>query len=187
MNYISVILILIAGIAFLLAIFTGGPGGKAPVVLPTEEQYSSSTFDVRFVYPDYYVLAEKKTGSAERNQYEVTLTADLESARESVSPTEGPVSIVVSVYQNDLDNLTAEQFIETTSFSNFKQSPDGVITPVQVAGKQAYWYLWDGLYHGESVVVAEGDWIYMFSVTYNSSKDQIWKDYRELLKTVRFE
>ena len=157
------------------------------MVLPTEEQYSSSTYDLRFVYPDYYVLAEKKTGSAERNQYDIVLTADKEFDRESVSPTEGPVSIVVSVYQNNLDNLTAKQFIETTSYSNFKQSPDGVITPVQLAGKQGYWYLSDGLYRGERIVVAEGDWIYMLSVTYGSSSDQIWKDYRELLKTVRFE
>lgn len=190
MNYISVILGGIATVALILAVFTGGFSSRAPVVLTNEKLYTSEVFGLQFVYPKHYILDERKTGGAERNIYTITLVEDTEENRrfrEGASGSLEPVSMVISAYQNSLDRLDPKDFIEKTGFTNFKRSPDGVLTPVRIAGFEGYWFIWESSYHGESLVLGNEDWVYVFSATYRSSDDQIWKEYRQLVSTIRIQ
>jgi len=153
--------------------------------------YTSEKFGFQFYYPKKYFLEEKEVGNAERYHYAIILTEDTEEnrlVREGKSPgREGPVSINIDTYQNNLDNLSAEEWIRNTNDSNFKLSLEGVITKIMVGNKEALSYRWSGLYEADNLVVARDENIFSFVVTYLTPEDEIRKDFDEIIKAVEFE
>lgn len=144
--------------------------------------YRSDTYDIAFTYPAHYELSERMVTSALRYHYNVALVE-----RSSEAPpvdSEGPTAITVDIYQNDLDQQSVEDWIRGSSDSNYKLSPDGVLTPTEVAGTPALQYRWDGLYLGESTVFSWNENIIMVSVTYFSAEDQIRTDYETVLDSI---
>jgi hypothetical protein len=162
-----------------------------PGVLQNEERnyktYSSEELGMSFSYPDNYFIEERTITEGERFRKVVVLIEDTPGNRQLLSgevPSEGPVAITVDVFQNNLDNMSAEDFIVGTNFSNYKLG-DGEIQEGFVSGIPAYRYEWDGLYRGESVVTATARFVYMFSATSLLPTDEIRMDFYDLLNTVR--
>ncbi len=152
--------------------------------------YTNEEFKLHFTYRDgKYYLEEKDATTPQRKHMTIVLTEDtaenfrVRSGQEP--PREGPLAITIDAYQNNLDKDSAQEWIKNSSNSNFKLSPDGKITSTKVDNRDAYAYLWSGLYNGDSIVVATDEWIYMFSVTYNDPNDEIRKDFRRLMDSVQ--
>ena len=98
---------------------------------------------------------------------------------------EGPTTINLDIYQNNLDNLSIERWIKETSNSNYKLG-DGKLTSTSVDGLDALTYNWDGLYQGQTIVFAYKDNIYALSATHMTPNDQILKDFDLVYNTFDF-
>jgi hypothetical protein len=154
------------------------------------EKYSSEKLGLSFVVPKgYFVAREVDEGNSERKWYSVVLMEDTEESRGFLSGkyqnTEFPPTITIGIFQNNLERYSARQFVEGTSFSNFKLS-DGRMTEVSVDGKPGLRYPASGLYENENVVVAMPDFVYMFTVFYNAPTDKNAAAFEEVLGTSNF-
>jgi hypothetical protein len=146
-------------------------------------KYSNDEYGISFVYPKGYVLEERNfPGSDMRKHHGIVLT--LEKDLPPPVQGEGPVSINIDIYQNNLDSQTAEQWIRNSSESNFKLG-DGKISTTTISGFPAFSYRWSGLYEGTTVVTSRPDWIYSFSVTYLEMGEEIIQDFVEVRKNVK--
>jgi len=147
------------------------------------EVYKNPTYGISFKYSDTYELGEREVGNGERYQYAILL-ADKELLANLPDASEGPPTITIQIFQNDIDKLGIENWVKNSSYSNYKLSPDGVLDSMTVAGAETLHYTWDGLYRGESYVFANRDNIVMMSVTYLSQEDQIRKDFAKLISSL---
>lgn len=150
--------------------------------------YSSLEYGLSFAYPKNYSIAEN-TFTGERLRHSIVIFEDTPGNRDILSGynqgTEWPPTITITVFQNNLDKYTLQSFVEGTSFSNFKLS-DGNKTETVVAGRPAWRYRATGLYENDNVVVVRPEYVYMFTVFFNSPEDQIRDDFESILKTVSF-
>jgi len=154
-----------------------------------DTSYSSSRYGLSFDYPANYFVALEQTFDGEREQHAIVLAEDTPAIRELFSnpnsATEGPPTITITIFQNNLDRYTLQSFVEGTNFSNFKLS-DGNKTEVTVGGETAWRYRATGLYENENVVVVRPDYVYMITAFFNSPEDAILTDFDEILKTITF-
>lgn len=187
---VGIVVVLAAALGGYLIFNKGLPSG-VPFVDEKEQQaslntYSSEELQLSFAYPADYLLEERTINEAQRLHKAVVLVEDNETNRKLVSGEivgDGPTAITVDVFQNNLDKQTAEGFIKNSSNSNYKLG-DGELEEGSLAGLQAYRYTWDGLYRGESIVTADDEYVYMFSVTYLEPTDKIRADFYEMLNTL---
>ncbi len=149
------------------------------------QRYDNAVFGLSFSYPDGYKLIESDTGSGERKHHVITLV-DKAAAAQAPENSEGPVSMSIDIFQNNIDKLPVRSWIQHTSASNFKLSPDQMLATTTVSGADGFAYIWDGLYRGESVAVAHAGDIVMFTVTSLETTDRIRDDYVTLMNTVQF-
>lgn len=162
----------------------GTIGEDVPDEAPTVQIYDSAAYGLRFSYPESYVLTEHDAGSGERTHHTIVLMDSTAAANLPIGG-EGPPAISIDIFGNDIDALPVEAWIKNTSASNYKLSTDQTLTPATVGGSAGLSYTWDGLYRGESTVIAHGDNILMLSGTYMDSTDAIRTDFSELLRTVQ--
>jgi hypothetical protein len=154
--------------------------------------YSSPTLGVSFQYPKDYYLEEKNTGTPQRNRTTVILyedTLENKEVREGTAPPrEGPVAITLDFFQNAVnESYTPENWVRGTNNSNFKLSPDSIITETSVDDKEAVAYRWSGLYEGQSVVFVHRNHVVMASVTYLTPEDEIISVFNDLMKSLSLE
>lgn len=160
--------------------------GSMPSVPPgqvAEPSYASARHGFSFSHPDAYELAEfDAPGSGERAHHVITLMrkADLPVPQNG----EEPPMITIDIYQNNLDNQTAEDWIRNDSRSNFKLGEGRLSTTV--GGEEALSYRWSGLYEGTTIVVAKPEWMYAFSVTYLEPGADIVQDFVTVRDSIRF-
>jgi hypothetical protein len=156
---------------------------------PTEQLYSSEELNLSFEYPEGYFIEETDQSTGERNRHAIVIFEDNQFNRDLVGGkilgTDSPPTVTISLFQNNLDNYTAKSFVEGNNFSNFKLS-DGVQTETEIAGEPALRYQADGLWQSNNVVVARPDYVYMFTVFFNSPEDELVSIFENLLKTVEF-
>lgn len=145
--------------------------------------YENSAYGISFRYPDTYSLLEEGTGTGERYRYTIVLV-DKEALANLPQNGEGPPTITFEFFQNDLDQITIEDWIRGTSFSNFKLSLDGVLKHATVGNAPALSYTWDGLYPAETTVFAHKSNIIMASVTFLTPDDHIRDDFKNILTTM---
>lgn len=138
--------------------------------------YTNAAYGISFEYPNTYELQEREVGDGHRYHYSITLI-DKEALANIPQNGEGPPTVNVDIYQNNLDQLSIETWVRGTNFSNFKLSPDGLLASTNIAGVPALSYTWDGLYRGESVVFTHKENVVMLSVTYLAQDDQIRRDF----------
>lgn len=177
-RFITVILLLAligAGVWW----FSGqGSVDPTPMQQSTDGRYSNDEFGISFDYPQSYQLEEREVGNGERRHYAITLI------RESDLPLpqngEGPPSINIDIYQNNLDKLPLMDWVTGTSFSNFKLG-NGQYATTTVYGADAVAYRWSGLYEGHTVAFAHRDNIIAVSGTYLTLEDQIVRDFAEVV------
>lgn len=187
---VSVLLLAIALIALLF--FTKIPEQAVPIAVPVLQQYTpyhGATSTITFQYPVAYHLEEIDESTPERKRYAVTLmedTAENEAVRGGTSiPREGPITITITSYQNDLDNTPLATWVTGTLDSNWKLG-DGTYASTTVGGIPALSYDWDGLYRGHTIAVAYGGYIHAFTVTSMERTDHILTVFDELMETVTF-
>lgn len=150
----------------------------------TSPTYTSERYGITFSYPAAYELSERDApGSAMREHHIITLmrTADLPAPEGG----EGPPSISIDIYQNNLDSQTTEGWIRGSSDSNFKLSQEQRLASTTIDGKPALSYRWSGLYEGTTIALAQLDWIYAFSVMYLEPGETIVQDFVVLRDSVR--
>lgn len=164
---------------------TSMPIGENPGDIHEDENvaYENTVYGIGFSYPDNYVITERDMpGSAERGHHVITLM-DRTAANIPVGG-EGPTTITVEVFQNNIDTQTPENWIKNTSVSNYKLSTDGIIKQGFIVGTPSLTYTWDGLYRGESTVIEHRDNVVVFSVTTMTATDQIRYDFDGVLSSV---
>jgi len=151
---------------------------------PPTVEYRAADIGISLRYPDTYQLEEKDLSTGQRKHTSVILTR-----KEDLPPPqngEGPPTITIDAYQNDIERYPIDVFIRNTNFTNFKLSPDGAIASSTVNGEPAASFRWSGLYEGRTVVVVEDAWVYTFSVTYLIPQDEIILDFEAIMDTVEF-
>lgn len=146
-------------------------------------KYSNDKYGISFIYPKDYVLSEiDSPGSEMRKHHVITLIKE-----ENLPPPvggEGPVSINIDIYQNNLDNQTTEDWIRNTNDSNFKLS-EGRLSSTTISDLPALSYRWSGLYNGTTIALASPSWIYAFSVTYLEMGEDIIQDFVSIKDSVK--
>lgn len=148
--------------------------------------YESAEFGFSFRYPKNYFLEEKDLGNGERYHKVIILTEDTEEnrlVREGKSPgREGPTAITIDIYQNNLDNLSIENWLISNDNSNFKLS-DGTFEEIFLDGNRAVKYSWSGLYEADTVALRHGGNIISISSTYIFKEEPIRKDFSDILQS----
>lgn len=169
-------------------------GGAVLLLRPAGVQirstlYTSDEFGIRFSYPTKYFIAYESTVGGERKQHTIVLAEDTPANRSLFSnqnlATDSPPTITITLFQNNLDNYSAQSFVEGTNFSNFKLS-DGTIAEVRVGGEPGLRYSATGLYENKNVVVARPSYVYMFTAFFDSPTSQILTDFDNILMSVEF-
>lgn len=158
------------------------------VEAPVLNIYTNFIYGISFEYPTDYFLDEKEVGNEERRHWNIAIIEDTETNRDFRSgklvDTEGPTSITVDVYQNDIDKQSVVGWINNSSDSNFKLS-SGTYSSTTIDGTEAVRYSWDGLYRGDSIVFSHKQNIIMMSVTYLNETDRIKNDFDKLVSSFR--
>lgn len=177
MNKNTIIALAIVAVAALgaLAYFVTMSGEDAPRAVQT---FVSDEHGIGFEYPEGYALEER-----EEEGRHVIVLADAEALAEAPQNGEGPTSITIEIYDGALDGRTLERWIREAQVSNFQLSPDGVLTETSLAGEPALAYGWDGLYRGNSIALSRGEDVYVLSVTYLETSDQIRADFAGVAAT----
>ncbi len=165
---------------YLLSKLDGTGGVSAPqehtLQYASEDGYS-------FMYPDTYELASRTEGNAER-WWDVLVL--LPKGYVPPQAGEGPPAISVSVFPNP-EELMLEAWVQGDARSNWKMIVDERASrPTTVGGEPALWYHYSGLYEVDSVAVAHGGKILLFSGDWLDPADQIRADFNNLIKTVEF-
>jgi len=144
--------------------------------------YLNTEYGFSFDYPDTYQVDERVIDNVNRIHKVIILLP-----KGFIPPEggEGPTTINLDIYQNNLDKLSIERWVKETSNSNYKLG-DGKLTSTSVDGLDALTYNWDGLYRGQTIVFAYKDNIYAMSVTYMTSDDQILKDFDLVYNSFNF-
>ena len=150
----------------------------------TEELfYSNAAYNISFSYPSAYILSEMEVpGNEERAHYAITLMRKEDMPLPEAG--EGPPSITINVYQNNSDVQTAEEWIRNSSESNVRLG-EGVLTSTTISGLPALSYRWSGLYEGTTIVRAQPDFVYAFTVTYLEMGAPIVQDFVAIRDSVR--
>lgn len=160
---------------------------NANPTISTEKTFVSQKYAIEFLYPALYYLEEKTLGNAEREEYQIVLTEDTKEnrdVREGRSPgREGPTAITITLYQNDLDKLSAEDFIKNHIGSDYKLATSELVPTVK-GNLQGIEYSTTGLYESNSFVVSTPKYVYKFSVTYMNGSERIISDFENMIKTV---
>lgn len=163
--------------------------GKVPIPTPEEAAYaafSNEELGLAFSYPARYEL---KTFSLENEaQRWVALTLiekDILRAAEENGASEGPPAIAIQVFENP-SNLAADEWVRTSSFSNFQLVVDQRLSSTTVGGETGYAYHYSGLYASDAVVVAKGARVYLFVVDWLTEDDANRSDFKAILDTVTF-
>ena len=154
------------------------------VVLTT---FSSDELGLSFDYPASYTLETQADGNEERSWTTLIMveTSILEEY-EASGAMEGPPAITVQVFDN-VEEYELEEWITTTSYSNYKLATDEVLLQGEVGGEPARAYAYSGLYENNSIVVAHEGKIYMFTVSWLTQDDKNIYDFGNLLESVNFD
>jgi hypothetical protein len=147
------------------------------------QKYSNSEYGLSFTYPSNYLLEESDSlGSGMRKHHIINLI----NKKDLPAPEggEGAPSIIIGIYQNNLDKQTTEQWIRNSSDSNFKLG-EGRLSTTTISGLPALSYRWSGLYEGTTIAVAEPNWVYSFTVDYLEMGDQIVQDFVSVRDSIK--
>ena len=156
---------------------------KTPTIIP----YASPAYGFRIEYPSTYYLQAREM-NVETSPYLVAvLVEDTQEHRDLLdgkltAAREGPTGITINVYRNTKKQTLTEWLPSDTNWNIGDKSPMNAT----VSGMPGASYRWSGLYEGGSVVVMNGPFIYVFSVSWLTPEDQIVNDFSAMLKRVEF-
>ncbi len=188
--YFVLALILIGGGAFFFANKTGNGLQMATQV----NEATGLKFSYR-IEPAGYVLVETKAYPAVAGQaaslggYQLMLEEEYAELMEAVDrgdAREGPQSIGVKIFENR-ENLSASVWADrNVAYSNINLAFGDVDREAVFAGGNAVRYVSDGLYTQDTLVLAQGGYIFVFSGPLEDGHPVIGPDYQDFLSSVEF-
>jgi|SRR3989338_3303089 len=195
MNRNALVIVFIIFILALIYLFLSALPEREDISLLSSDSNDNATafysdaLGFGFSYPSDYFITEHEVGTGERLQYSIVLMPDTQENRDLVAgtlpPREAPPTITIGIFQNNLDGHTTEEWIQGTSFSNFKLS-DEVLKVVTVGGTSGLRYNTTGLYENDNIVVALPSEVYMFTVSYLTEGDEIRDIFENIVRSVTF-
>lgn len=180
MKTISIVVLILIIILACGYFFSGNDKNNNPSIYFS---YSSEITGFKMSYPAIYEIKREYIEEGLNRKRDIVLI-EKSAIPPPNTPTEGPPSITISVFEDSKD-IELKNWISESKYSNFELGPQ-VLNEKMVASTTAYEYFWSGLYEGKSVVVKANDKIYMFSVTWLTPEDRIIKDFEKLLTSVTF-
>ena len=162
----------------------------------TLEYFTDESIELAFDYPggpDGYTVedvtqfaASEVEGAEVVKVYSLINTKEKIELETSEGGREGPPTIGVTVVRNDL-NRSASMWVDAYPvLSNIELAVGNVNRDAVVAGSNAVRYTTDGLYRADNVVIAHGDYIYIFSGAYLEVDSFIYDDFQTVLDTLLF-
>ncbi len=148
--------------------------------------YTNSDYGISFEYPDSYVIEEHSGATMNPPRFDIVLmnAKDYADLKAATVPREGPLAITISIFPIGARDQSLNDWIKTSDVSNWKLS-NGAFASTTVAGLEALYYSWDGLYRGDTLAFASEDVVYTGSVTSLSPEDPIRHDFDHLMQTLR--
>lgn len=154
-----------------------------------EKVYTNMELGLSFKYPNSYHLEERSEGEPGRLHLALILTEDTEEnrdVREGRSPgREGPVSVSIDVYRDELESPSLIEWLKETPASNFNLS-DGSFSNTTLYKKEAIRYKYDGLYQAEVVATQNRNYILAVTVNYLTLNDEIRAIFNSVLSSMEF-
>lgn len=140
--------------------------------------------------PNGYVLhtleKNEQTDPDFERLYTLMLATDYEFMQGQLEASEWPPSIGITVYKNS-NHETASTWVDAhPEFSNSQLIAGAVNRDVTVAGVRAVRYTVDGLYLVDTIVVANGEFIYVLTGAYLDVETLIRKDFAVVVDSVQF-
>lgn len=161
-------------------------------------QFEDESIELAFDYPegsDGYVIDDisaQVQAELPDSESDVLKVYRIMNAKEKVelenseSAREGPPTIQLMVFKNDL-NQSASMWVEDFAFfSNIGLALGEVDRDAVVGGANAVRYTTDGLYLADNVVIAHGGYVYHFVGGYLEPNSVIHQDFNALIDSVRF-
>ncbi len=161
---------------------TMAASGPEPVTEVEDNEYHSAQYGISFTYPEQYTMTEHDEGTGERMMHTIVL---INKEYADGGGMEGPPAIAVTVFENP-ENLSLQNWITTTSYSNYKLATDETLHATSVGGQAALSYAHSGLYETDAVVVMNNGRVYMFTAGWLTVQDDIRSDLEKILSSVEF-
>lgn len=160
---------------------------------PTIESDNSEIFDdaslgFKFEYrmsPNGYILEELPVSANDDKDLQKALLLirikDSEEMKAATGPREGTPSISILMFRSTTQNLE-EWLLEKSGFSNYTENSE---EEIQIDGKRALYYEWEGLYDGKSIVFQHKDTIFLITGTfYNQTVDDRQADFDQMVMSI---
>lgn len=182
---VAVVLLLLVAVA--AAYFLRQPSaGSNPVIIERPlKTYYDERYGIAFNFPDNYVV-EEHDAEGEGPARHTIVIGDKTAMENAPQNGEGPPTITIDIFDN-ASKQGIEEWIKGSNFSNFKLSPDGVLTTTAVAGQEARAYVSDGLYRTTNIVFPHRTYMVMLSVGQMTPEDQIVKDFAIVVSSIQID
>lgn len=153
-----------------------GTGGVTAPADSGIETYRLEALGISFDYPSaLYDVQTQQEGTVE------LLPAGYVPPRGG----EGPPSITITSL-NNAEGLALEEFLKKEPRTNFALSGQKLSTTT-VGGRLALAYSHSGLYETDAVAVAIGEKVYVFEAGWMQAGDHIRQDFKDIIKSVKFQ
>jgi len=149
--------------------------------------YTLPEYGISFSYPGKYFIANEKSTETEEMIYRITLLQKNPNQYDTLSETkldEEQNIIHITIFDNLTKNDTANTFFEkyyTSSNLSLKEKVD-----ISIAGKEGIQYNTEGDYKSKNILIAQPEFIYLFTVYYNDTMSEIVSDFDNLVSSISF-
>lgn len=150
--------------------------------------YSSGDLGLEFNYKtgtEGYVVQESTPVGDPDLVRAIVLIPSEEAGKVPPIGGEGPATITIQVFKNTKKQWSRTWADEHVQYSNINLKI-GEVSETVVGGANAIRYRADGLYASENFVVANGEYIYMFSGMFLDENSTLRKDFAPIVNSVRF-
>jgi hypothetical protein len=161
---------------------------------PVMEKYKNPDMRVSFEYrvsPDGYTLiyspmqfGNVASGGIEYSHIELFNTVEYTEFTNSTDAREGPRSISIRAYEADTTSL--REWVMAHPESSQYASIRDTIQNTTIGSIPAIHYIANGLYNDEVYVLKYKNKIYIIEGMYDDVADQIYIDYKNILKNIQF-
>jgi len=161
------------------------PADGSATVLHGREFSFLTSMDFGFSFP--YVSGDEgyvaQSGTLHQSGNELMSVAFITRSWIMQAASEGPPAITVQVFRNPM-NLSVQEWITQTSVPI--PQPISPLVADMNGGMDVFRYAFDGLYRGTAAIFSQYEYMYLFTVSYNTDTDQIIADFEEGLSAIRF-
>lgn len=184
-SIVGIVLLLLVG----YFVFVIGAGGTGKSVGMDMQKYSQPEIGLSFTYKagaEGYIIDERVPAEQGDNLVRVILlhrTQDV--AQDAPVGGEGSPLIAVGVFRNSLNQSASVWALENEQYSTINLKV-GEITETVVGGANAIYYLADGLYPSDNIIVAHGGFMYVITGQFMDPNASMRGDFASLVNSIVF-